>query len=174
MTFAPAATVTTISQRILGIDPGLTVTGIGVIDVDGDRCVHLHHSVVRTKPADGLAQRLTVIRDAVRDAAAHWLATDCAIEAGFVANNARSALALGQARAAAVIGAADAGLVVHEYAATLVKQTVAGYGHGEKAQVARMVALQLGLSIPPTPDDAADALAIAITHWAHSRLAARL
>ncbi len=171
---APPASPAARHLRILGIDPGLTVTGLGVIDIQGDRCVHLHHSVVRTRPADGAAARLVAIRDAVRDAARHWLATEGAVEAGFVANNAKSALALGQARAAAILGLADAGLTVSEYAATVVKQTVAGYGQGEKSQVAQMVRLQLGLSAIPTPADAADALAIAITHWAHSRLAARL
>jgi crossover junction endodeoxyribonuclease RuvC len=162
------------NPRIIGIDPGLTATGIGVVMVDGERCLHLHHSVVRTRPADGVAARLAAIRDAVRDAARHWLATEGAIEAGFVANNARSALALGQARAAAILGLADAGLPVSEYAATVVKQSVAGYGLGEKAQVAQMVRLQLGMSSLPAPADAADALAIAITHWAHARVTARL
>jgi crossover junction endodeoxyribonuclease RuvC len=79
-------------------------------------------------------------------------------------------MALGEARAAAILGLADAGLAVSEYAPTLVKQTVAGYGRGEKSQIAEMVRLQLALAQTPTPADAADALAIAITHWAHSRL----
>jgi crossover junction endodeoxyribonuclease RuvC len=156
--------------RILGIDPGLTVTGFGVIEVRGDTCRHVHHGVVRTRPSDALADRLIAIRDAVRDVARQWPVASGAVEASFVANNARSALALGHARAAAILGLADAGVPVHEYAPTLVKQTVAGYGRGEKEQVARMVALQLGLSDPPTPLDAADALALAITHFAHSRL----
>ena len=96
------------------------------------------------------------------------------IEASFVGTNARSALSLGQARAAAIIGLSDAGIDVHEYSPALVKQTVAGYGRGDKAQVAEMVRLQLALRDVPTPADAADALATAITHWAHSRLAARI
>ncbi|MBE0611692.1 MAG: crossover junction endodeoxyribonuclease RuvC, partial [Dehalococcoidia bacterium] len=79
---------------------------------------------------------------------------------------------LGEARAAALLGMADAGLQVAEYAPALVKQTVSGYGRGEKSQVAEMVRLQLGLKATPTPVDAADALAVAITHWAHARLGA--
>jgi crossover junction endodeoxyribonuclease RuvC len=160
-------------MRIIGVDPGLNITGIGVIQVvDGATCRYVHHCVVRTRPSDELADRLVAIRDGVRASAAQWEAVSGAIEASFVGTNARSALALGQARAAAILGLTEAGLRVCEYAPTVVKQTVAGYGRSEKAQVGRMVAMQLGLAHPPTPEDAADALAIAITHWAHSRLPA--
>ncbi len=161
-------------MRIIGIDPGLNATGYGIIEIDGDRCLHLRHGVIRTKPADGMAGRLAAIRDGVRAVALESQANSGAIEASFVGNNVRSAMSLGQARAAAIIGLSDAGLEVFEYAPTLVKQTVAGYGRGDKEQVAEMVRLQLGLPSVPTPADAADALAIAITHWAHSRLAARI
>jgi crossover junction endodeoxyribonuclease RuvC len=161
-------------MRILGIDPGLNVTGIGIIDVDGDRCSHVYHGVLRTRASDALSARLVLLRDGVRDAARQFSVEASAVEASFVANNARSALLLGQARAAAILGLADAGLAVSEYAPNLVKQTVAGYGHGEKSQVAQMVRMQLGLAAVPSPADAADALAIAITHWAHSRLEGRV
>ena len=157
-------------MRILGIDPGLNVTGLGVIEVEDDHCVHLHHSVLRTRVSDSLADRLSFLRDGVRDAAKHWLVSVGAVETSFVANNARSALMLGHARAAAIIGLADACVPVFEYAPNLIKQTVVGYGHGDKAQVALMVKLQLHLSTVPAPADAADALAIALTHWAHSRI----
>ncbi len=161
-------------MRIVGIDPGLNATGYGIIEVEADRCLHVHHGVVRTRPSDGLAGRLVVIRDGVRAVAGEWGAGAGAIESSFVGHNARSALALGHARAAAILGLADAGLEVHEYAPALVKQTVVGYGRGEKAQVATMVQLQLSLATLPAPADAADALAVALTHWAHARLAARL
>lgn len=161
-------------MRIIGIDPGLNATGIGVIEVNGDRCRHVHHAVARTSPSEPMAARLLALRDSVRAAVVEWQAETGAIESSFVAVNARSALALGHARAAAILGLAEAGIAVHEYAPNLVKQTVAGYGHGDKAQVAEMVRLQLGLQRVPAPSDAADALAIAITHWAHERLAARL
>ncbi len=160
-------------MRIIGIDPGLNVTGYGVIDVEASHCVHIAHGVIRTRVADGVAARLVAIRDGVEDAARQWLAVQSAIEASFVGENARSALALGQARGAAILGLAAAGLPVHEYTPALVKQTVAGYGRGEKSQIAQMVRLQLSLPELPGPADAADALAVAITHWAHSRLAAR-
>ncbi len=161
-------------MRILGIDPGLNVTGYGVVAVEGERCVHIHHGVVRTKPSLERSERLVVIRDGVRAVARQWGIEVGAIEASFVGTNARSAMALGEARAAAILGLADAGLRVSEYAPALVKQTVAGYGRGEKSQIAEMVRLQLSLATTPTPADAADALAVAITHWAHARLMARV
>ncbi|MFN8506343.1 MAG: crossover junction endodeoxyribonuclease RuvC [Dehalococcoidia bacterium] len=161
-------------MRILGIDPGLNVTGWGVIEVEGDRCLHVHHGVLRTKPSEPLAARLVALRDGVRAIAAEWAAEAAAIESSFVGNNARSALLLGHARAAAMLGLADGGCGVTEYAPALVKQTVAGYGRGEKSQVAEMVRIQLALAQVPTPADAADALAVAITHWAHARIGARL
>ena len=161
-------------MRILGIDPGLNATGYGIVDVDGDHCVHVHHGVVRTKASSERAERLVAIRDGVLAVARQWDVAFGAIESSFVGANARSAMALGEARAAAIVGMADAGLRVAEYSPALVKQTVAGYGRGEKSQIAEMVRLQLGLAVVPTPADAADALAIAITHWAHARLMARV
>jgi len=161
------------AMRIIGIDPGLNVTGLGVIEVDANGCVHVHHAVVRTKPRDGTTKRLATIRDGVRACAREFAVEAGAIEASFVGKNMRSAMSLGQARAAAMLGLAEAGIEVFEYAPNLVKQTVVGYGHGDKAQVGLMVRLQLGMAKDPTPADAADALAIAITHWAHTRLLRR-
>ena len=161
-------------MRILGIDPGLMATGWGVIAIDGDRCVHLAHGVVRTKPANGRIERLVVIRDGVLAVARKWHVDAAAIESSFVGNNSRSAMTLGEARAAAILALADSGLIVSEYAPAMVKQTVAGYGRGEKAQIAEMVRMQLGLAVVPSPADAADALAVAITCWAHGRIESRL
>lgn len=160
-------------MRILGIDPGLTATGFGVVLVEADSCVHVHHGVLRTRPAQARAERLAAIRDGVLGIAREFGVDAAAVEASFVGSNARSAMILGEARAAAIIGLNDAGLTVAEYAPAVVKQTIAGYGRGEKAQVAEMVRLQLRLNTVPAPADAADALAIAITHWAHARLVAR-
>lgn len=156
-------------MRIIGIDPGLNATGIGIIDTLSDRCLYVYHGMVRTKAADDLLDRLRTIRDGVREAATTWAAESAAVEASFVGTNAKSALQLGQARAAALIGVADAGLGLGEYSPALVKQTVAGYGRGEKSQIAEMVRIQLGLRTLPAPLDATDALAVAITHWAHLR-----
>ncbi len=156
-------------MRIIGIDPGLGATGIGIVEVFGERCTHVHHSVIRTRSDASTLDRLQAIHDGVRDLALRWEAESGAIEASFVGENARSALALGQARAAALLGLAACNLPVAEYTPAVVKQTVAGYGRGGKAQVGEMVRLQLSLSTVPSPPDAADALAVAITHWAHSR-----
>jgi len=160
-------------MRILGIDPGLNVTGYGIVEVNGDGCAHVHHGVVRTRASDPLTERLATIRDGLTAVARQWDVDSAAIEASFVGANARSALSLGQARAAAILGVGDAGVTIHEYAPAMVKQTVAGYGRGEKSQIGQMVRLQLSLAVVPTPADAADALAVAITHWAHTRLAGR-
>ena len=161
-------------MRIVGIDPGLNVTGYGVIDINGDECCHVAHGVVRTRVNDALARRLVFIRDGLRAEVAQWSPDQGAVEASFVGSNARTAMALGHARAAAILALADAGLDVYEYAPTMIKQTVAGYGRGTKSQVAEMVRLQLGITDLPTPADAADALAVAITHWAHARFSERL
>jgi len=158
-------------MRIFGIDPGLNTTGWGMVESAGGDCCWVSHGAVRTKPADARSHRLVQLRDAVCRLARENGATHGAIEAGFVGSNVRSAMALGEARAACILGLADAGLEVVEYAPTLVKATVAGYGRGEKSQVAEMVRLQLRMAKTPTPADAADALAVAITHWAHARLA---
>lgn len=161
-------------MRLMGVDPGLNATGLGVIEITGDSTAHVHHSVIRTRAADELPSRISTIYEAVRIAAIEWGIAGAAVESSFVGNNARSAMLLGHARAAAILGLTAAGVPVAEYAPRLVKQSVTGYGAGDKSQVARMVAFQLGLTELPTPADASDALAIAITHWAQSRLSARL
>ena len=161
-------------MKIIGVDPGLNATGFGIIDVDGNDCRHVHHGVVRTKTTAAMVERLGIIMEGVQAVASEWAAEAAAIEASFVGKNARSALALGQARAAALLGLRGAGLSPIEYAPTMVKQAVAGYGRGEKSQIAEMVRLQLGMKETPSPADAADALAVAITHWAHARMESRL
>lgn len=158
-------------MRILGIDPGLATTGVGIIEADAHAARHLHHCVVRPSPGLPLPQRLEAIRATVRQIAEQWRVDAAAVETAFVGRNPRTALSLGQARAAALLGVADAAVPVYEYTPATVKQTLAGYGRGDKGQVARMVRLQLELAEDPRPADAADALAVAITHWAHWRIA---
>lgn len=161
-------------MRVIGIDPGLTVTGFGVIDADGDTTVYVAHGVIRTNAKAPLVERLQEIHDGIRDVAIEVRAASAAIEDTFVGNNARSAMLLGHARAAAILALSSRGIEIAEYSPAMVKQSVAGYGRSEKEQVARMVAFQLGLAELPGPLDASDALAIAITHWAQSRFSARL
>lgn len=161
-------------MRIIGVDPGLNVTGIGIIAADGDNIAYVAHNVVRTSTEQPLVERLSRIQAGVGQAIREWLPGEGAVESPFVSKNARSALLLGHARAAALLAMAAAGLAVAEYPPAAVKQSVAGYGRGDKEQVARMVAFQLGLTQLPGPADVSDALAVAITHWARSRLAQRL
>jgi len=158
-------------MRVLGIDPGLTATGFGVIECEGDCHRSLAYGCLRPSPRRPLSERLLLLLNDLSEVITRFRPDEVAIEQPFMANNVRSALALGQARAAALLAAARAGLRVYEYPPATVKQSVAGYGRGDKAQVKEMVRLQLGLLEPPEPDDASDALAVALCHVYQSRAA---
>jgi crossover junction endodeoxyribonuclease RuvC len=155
--------------RILGLDPGLRRTGWGVVAVQGSRLTHVAHGVIRPDDALALAERLVLLFDGVTAVIADYGPHEAAIEETFVSLNPASTLKLGHARAAAMLAPAKAGLPVAEYAAKLVKKAVVGVGAADKAQVAFMVRRLLPAAGDPGPD-AADALAVAITH-AHSRTA---
>jgi crossover junction endodeoxyribonuclease RuvC len=148
---------------LLGIDPGLRVTGYGIIRVSGNTFVHLSHGAIRTAPGDH-GSRLVQIHEQVKAIVATWHVSEAAIEKQFVALNASSAFALGEARAAAVLACALAGVPVVEYTPAEVKQSVTSYGRSDKAQIQEMIRIQFGWAEPPQPADAADALAIAICH----------
>lgn len=150
---------------ILGIDPGSRVTGYGVIRQSGRHLEYLGSGAIRTV-ADDLPTRLKRIYSGVTEIITQFQPKMFAIEQVFMAKNADSALKLGQARGTAIVAAVNQDLPVFEYAARLVKQTVVGTGAAEKEQVQEMVTRILKLSAKPQAD-AADALAIAITH-AHS------
>ena len=149
-------------MRILGIDPGLRITGFGVIDVDGPRLAYVASGIVRTPDAD-LPERLRVIFDGVREVIATHRPQCAAIEKVFVNINPQSTLLLGQARGAAICALVDAGIAVCEYTALQTKQATVGYGKANKTQVQEMVKRLLKLSGSPSTD-AADALACAICH----------
>ena len=153
--------------RILGLDPGLRHTGWGVIAVQGSRLSHVAHGVIKPDDALPLAERLTILYDAVAAVIAEHRPDEAAIEETFVNQNPSSTLKLGHARAAAMIAPAKAGLIVAEYAALVVKKAVVGTGNADKAQVAFMVKRLLPTAGDPKAD-AADALAVAIAH-AHAR-----
>jgi crossover junction endodeoxyribonuclease RuvC len=153
--------------RILGLDPGLRRTGWGVIGVEGSRLSHVAHGVIAPNERASLAERLVALHSAVLEVIAAHAPHEAAIEETFVTANGASTLKLGHARAAAMVAAASSGLGVAEYAAREVKKAICGTGAAEKAQVAFMVARLLPTSGSPTAD-AADALAVAITH-AHAR-----
>lgn len=152
-------------MRIFGIDPGLQKTGWGVIDVIGNRLVHVAHGVIKTDAKSGTPTRLTRIFEDLSDKITLWKPTHAAIEETFVNKNPASALKLGLARGVGMMAPAKAGLSVAEYPANLVKKSVVGAGHAEKAQVQMMIKLLLqGVE---ASSDAADALAVAICHAHH-------
>jgi crossover junction endodeoxyribonuclease RuvC len=155
--------------RILGLDPGLRLTGWGVISVQGSRLSHVAHGVIRPDETQPLAERLIFLFDAVAQVIVEHRPDEAAIEETFVNNNPSSTLKLGHARAAAMIAPAKAGLIVAEYAATVVKKAVVGTGNADKTQVAFMIKRLLPTAGEPKAD-AADALAVAIAH-AHARTA---
>ena len=151
--------------RILGIDPGLRLTGFGVIEANGTRLSYVTSGCVRSGTGD-LAARLKVILEGLNEVISTHGPAAVAVEKVFVNKNPQSTLALGQARGTAICAVVMAGLPVAEYTALQVKQSVVGNGHAAKEQVQEMVRRLLALPGAPSPD-AADALACAICH-AHS------
>ena len=148
--------------RILGVDPGLRVTGFGIIERSGSKLQYVTSGCVRSGVGE-LSARLKTILDGLAEVIAANLPQEVAIEKVFVNVNAQSTLALGQARGTAICAAVLAGLPVSEYTALQVKQSVVGKGHAGKEQVQHMVRRLLALPGDPSPD-AADALACAICH----------
>lgn len=147
---------------ILGIDPGSRVTGFGIINHLGARCEYITSGVIRTS-GDALPDRLKIIFRSLTDLIEQYCPQEMAIENVFMAKNASSALKLGQARGAAIAAAVNADLEVSEYEARKVKQAVVGTGAAEKSQVQHMIKTLLKLPKVP-PEDAADALAVALCH----------
>jgi crossover junction endodeoxyribonuclease RuvC len=152
--------------RILGLDPGLRHTGWGVIEVEGSRLAFVASGAVHSKTGDELASRLRVLFEGLAAVIETHRPDEAAVEETFVNRDPQSTLKLGHARGVALLAPSLAGLAVHEYAANLVKKTVVGAGHAEKAQVAMMVKVLLPQSRALTAD-AADALAVAICHAQH-------
>jgi crossover junction endodeoxyribonuclease RuvC len=148
---------------VIGLDPGTRHFGWGVVEQRGMRLVHVAHGVVHTDQTAPIAARLVVIEhELVRVVGAHE-PREASVETLFFAKDAQAAAKLGHARGVALLVCARAALEVFEYAPALVKRAVAGNGRADKAQVAQMVRVLLGLPQAP-PADAADALALAITH----------
>jgi len=160
-------------MRVLGVDPGLTRCGIGVVDVAADRRATLVYvGVVQTPPGMALEQRLLAVSRGIRDALERHRPTAMAVERVFAQHNLRTVMGTAQASGIALALGAEAGLVVGLHTPSEVKAAITGYGAAEKAQVGAMVARVLGLSEVPRPADAADALALAICHaWRFSGVA---
>ena len=151
-------------MKVFGIDPGSARTGYGCVQSDGTR----HHLIVcgaiSIPASNAFPQKLKIIHAELAALMTRYRPDVVAIENLFHAANARSALKLGHARGVAMLAAVEAGVPIVEYTPAEVKQSVVGYGRAEKAQVQSMVQLLLGLSEPPAPFDASDALAIAVCH----------
>ncbi len=150
------------SRRILGLDPGLRVTGFGIVDVAGSRLTYVTSGSIRTE-GDGLPARLGIIAHDLTHIIREFHPDEASVELVFVNVNPTSTLLLGQARGGAIAALVMAGLPVYEYTANQIKQAVVGHGKAQKAQVQHMV--QRLLKLPAAPSaDAADALACAICH----------
>ena len=152
--------------RILGLDPGLRRTGWGVIEADGNRLSFIACGTVTSDEKKSLAERLVQLHDGLIGVLADWSPDEAAVEETFVNKDASATLKLGQARGIALLVPALAGLPVAEYAPNLVKKTVVGAGHADKKQIGMMISVLLPKATPNTAD-AADALALAITHAHH-------
>lgn len=153
---------------ILGIDPGTAITGYGVVSHQGNHLKYIACGVIRTEAKLPTAARLIEIHRQLGELISYYRPDAAAVEELFFNKNVTTALTVGQARGVILLALATAGLPIAEYTPLQVKQAVVGYGRAEKNQIQEMVRMLLCLPEIPKPDDAADALAIAICH-AHSR-----
>ena len=151
-------------MKVLGIDPGTAACGYGIVQGSGGRLREVAHGCWRSRPSEAPAERLKRIFDGVAELIAEHRPDAVALEESFVGADARIALSVGQARGAVLVAAASAGVESIEYAPSTVKQAVCGYGRADKEQVGKMVKAILALDAVPTPNHAADALAVAICH----------
>ena len=159
-------------MRVFGIDPGSERTGYGCVETDGRRHRMVTCGAIAAAAGDSFPRRLARIHQELSALLSRCRPEYVAVEDLFYSSNARSALKLGHARGVAILAAIEAGCEVVEYSPAEVKRAVVGYGRADKRQVQQMITLLLGLDAPPSPHDAADALAVAICH-VHSGLGAR-
>jgi crossover junction endodeoxyribonuclease RuvC len=151
-------------MRALGIDPGTVTMGYGVVESSDDKMTMVGCGALNIKERSPIGERLSYLYRELLDIIEHYRPDTVAVEQPFVASNVRSAMAIGRAQSIALLAAATQHLPCHEYTPAQVKQVVTSYGASSKEQVQEMVRLQLGLAEVPQPDDAADALAVAICH----------
>ena len=151
-------------MRVIGIDPGTLVCGYGIVDAEGSRMKAVHFGAVRVKDDMTFPERLVHIHNGLSEVIREHKPEVAAVERLFVGKNVRSAMRTGEGRGIAVLTAAIEGLPVYEYTPAEVKKGVVGVGRAHKTQVQEMVRIILGLEKVPRPQDAADALAIAICH----------
>jgi crossover junction endodeoxyribonuclease RuvC len=158
---------------ILGIDPGFAIVGVGIIEYKGNKFRVIDYFAITTKAHTPIEQRLKIIYDSINETIEKYKPDYMAVEELFFNNNAKTAIAVGQARGVILLSAVNAGVPFFEYTPLQVKQAVVGYGRADKGQVQQMVKAILSLSSVPKPDDVADALAIAVCH-AHSHRMSKL
>lgn len=151
-------------MRVLGIDPGLATMGYGILDTDGRKPVLIAAGVITTPPNMRMFDRLHEIFSGVRDLLTLYKPDDIAFEELFFARNVTTALNVGAARGSALCACAEFTKNIYEYTPMQIKQAVVGYGKADKHQIQQMVKLLLGLPDILRPDDAADAVAAALTH----------
>lgn len=149
-------------MRVLGVDPGTATMGYGVIDRESNRLRHVAHGVVTTSPSDHFATRLKTIFDESRRLLEQYRPDAVAIEKLYFSRNVTTAMSVAQARGVIAVAAAEAQKPIGEFSPLEVKNAVVGYGKAAKRQVQEMVKVLLNLDEIPRPDDAADALALAI------------
>jgi crossover junction endodeoxyribonuclease RuvC len=151
-------------MKVLGIDPGTITMGYGVIESQDDEISLIKYGALNTVSRSPIGERLSFLYGKLMEIILEYHPEAVAVEQPFVAKNAKSAFAVGRAQAIAILAAANNHLPCYEYTPREVKQRVANYGASGKEQIQQMVMLQLGLSQIPEPDDAADALAVALCH----------
>lgn len=151
-------------MRIIGIDPGTGILGFGVIDVVKSQPVLVDAGVIRTPVKEDDAVRLLTIFEELTDIITQTKPTQMSVEKLFFARNVTTAMTVSQARGVVLLCGMQAGMTIHEYTPMQIKQAITGYGSADKKQMQEMVRVILKLKEIPRPDDAADALATAITH----------
>ncbi|MGO4986680.1 crossover junction endodeoxyribonuclease RuvC [Gallicola sp. Sow4_E12] len=151
-------------MRILGIDPGIAIVGYGIVDIKGNSISMVEYGCITTSSKSRLPDRLFFIMNEMTDIINEFKPDEMAIEELFFNKNTKTAITVAEARGVEILAAKQSGLEIYEYTPLQIKQAVVGYGRAEKQQVQEMVKILLNLSERPKPDDAADALAVAICH----------
>jgi crossover junction endodeoxyribonuclease RuvC len=159
---------------VLGVDPGTAITGYGLVREDEAGLTLVDYGVITTAAGQPLSERLQVIYQGLAAVAREHQPQHAAVEELFFSRNVRTALSVGHARGVTLLALADAGLAVHEYKPLEIKQAITGYGGAGKQQVQEMVRLLLDLDHVPQPDDAADAVAVAVCHIHSARMTAAI
>ncbi len=150
--------------RIMGIDPGIAIVGVGIVDKEGNAYKPVYYDAVTTPAHTPLENRIMDIYDRITALIDEYRPDAMSVEELFFKNNAKTAFAVGQARGVIVLAAVKSGIPIYEYTPLQVKQALTGYGRADKKQIQQMMKIMLGLSAVPKPDDVADALAIAVCH----------